>query len=947
MTDSASLTDDTLDHLFRSSEGSQRIAYLEAVDLLNPNGLSALLDRAMIYARADPARARQLAEICAEAAEAAGAPSIIPRAIYTRAQTHAINGELELALDLIRFARREYEALDDELSAIRTNLGKIHVLNELGRYDEALEAGEETLRIVSALDGADPQVGMIAALANMNVGVCYETLGRYDQALDAYDQAEARFEALGIPDRLGDVRNNRGIVLVHLGKVREALTAFEAALAVWVAEDLTLLQAQTLSNIGEAHLALGDFTRGLNAYEAARERFETLDAGAEHSVLLRKSADAYLALNLHPEAISTYRGAVEMLEGSGMVDQRGRALLGLGAALTAQGNLEEAGDRLERAAELFQRAENVPMLVAVMLELSSLRAVRGDGKGARAAAVRALGMIDPESWPVEYLYANLRLSDLHLPDLEAAERHLSDARRVSELFNLPVIRYRLNSRLGHIRKLQGRRRESETLLRSALADIENLRGRLAHEAIRTSFLADKTGVYEELIELYLVGGDRDRIRKAFEISERAKSRTLADLMAGAVARKSAETETDGPAARIRALQAELGAIYNRYFATESGPPERWAALNRQVTELEGEISRLRLQTAGRQTAGFPVALGEPDDLAGSGPLLVYHLINNEILAFRIDGERIRLVRGFAPVGEVVGLLQRLAAQWERFKAGEAFVRRNLPALRGSANRLLEDLYRACFAPVEDFLPEGGGMTIVPHGPLHQVPFHALFDGERYLADRFEIAYAPSATVSAICARRPKTPARRALVAGLADSLVPLVEGEARRVAEQLDGAGIAAELLIGPNANAARVGAAAGGADLIHLACHGLFRSDNPLFSALKLADGWLTGVDVMELDLRPALVVLSACESGRSRIVRGEEAVGLPRAFLGAGAAAVLVSLWLVHDDAAAALMSTWYRKLGEGADRAAALAEAQQVLRETHPHPYYWAPFVLIGQR
>jgi len=141
--------------------------------------------------------------------------------------------------------------------------------------------------------------------------------------------------------------------------------------------------------------------------------------------------------------------------------------------------------------------------------------------------------------------------------------------------------------------------------------------------------------------------------------------------------------------------------------------------------------------------------------------------------------------------------------------------------------------------------------------------------------------------------------------------------------------------------------ALAPGYDVLHLACHGLFRADNPMFSAVKLHDGWLNAADVMQLNLKDALVTLSACESGRNTVLLGDEVIGLPRAFLGAGAASVVVSLWLVQDESTVTLMTHWYRELRERTGRAAALQAAQQALREKYPHPYYWAPFVLIGQR
>jgi CHAT domain-containing protein len=140
---------------------------------------------------------------------------------------------------------------------------------------------------------------------------------------------------------------------------------------------------------------------------------------------------------------------------------------------------------------------------------------------------------------------------------------------------------------------------------------------------------------------------------------------------------------------------------------------------------------------------------------------------------------------------------------------------------------------------------------------------------------------------------------------------------------------------------------AAPGSDILHLACHGLFRADNPIFSALKLSDGWLTAADVMPLDLAGSLVLLSACESGRSQVIGGDEILGLTRAFLGAGATTVVVSLWLVQDQTTAALMGTWYKRLSSGDAPTTALRAAQLEIKSHYPHPYYWAPFVPIGRR
>jgi CHAT domain-containing protein/tetratricopeptide (TPR) repeat protein len=950
MTASKPLTEAWLDKLFDLPGAEHRLAYIQHAQLLNAEGLSRLLDQAMQYARADPRKARFLASVCTDLAQAASAPEIVPRALYVRAQTHAINGEFSFALELIQSARTEYEAIGDPMSALRTNLGKMHILNELGRHQEALEAGEETLRWIDRPEADSPQA-MIAALAHMNQGVCYETLGRYEEALTAYGHAEDRFTKLGMQDRLGDVYNNRGIVLVHLGRVSQALETFERALAIWKDEGLTLLQAQTLSNIGEAHLASGNYTRGLNAFEQARALFEPMNALADHSILLRKTADAYLALNLFPEAVTAYWEANKLLEKAGMTDHHARALWGMGTALVAQSQYEEASRCLDQASDLFEAAGNIPMTVRVALEQAALQEIRGNHTEALETSRAALNRVEKEKWPVEYLYANMRQADLLLPDADAAEPYLASASAAAEGFPLPVIQYCLHSRLGHLRRLQGRSQDAQTHLEKALSEIETLRGNLIHEATRTSFLQDKTAVYDDLIRIHLDRGDEESLGKAFEVSEGAKSRTLADLLAGVVSR---ESNGAGEALFLHTLRADLSAAYNRFFEADDLDADKLKELHVRIAQLEQEISQARLRSASRVVADpFVASLPLENLRAEAGrdhPMLCYHLLGDEILVFYINNDKIRVIRNIGQVSEVQNHLQRLNAQWDQFLVGGEFVRRNLEMLERSTRRVLESLFGELFSALtKEWGPTGipPRLTLVPHGILHQVPFHALFDGETYLLDQTEIAYAPSAAVYVLCAKRERRTPRRGVVVGLADFRIPAVDVEAQTVVGQLAQSGVAADLLLGEAATRGQIQAAAETCDVIHLACHGLFRSDNPMFSALKLADGWLTAADVMQFQLKDALVALSACESGRSRILQSDEVIGFPRAFLSTGASSVLVSLWLVQDETTAALMGDWYKQMGPGVGRAEALRMAQQNLREKYPHPYYWAPFVLIGQR
>ncbi|HEU0292334.1 MAG TPA: CHAT domain-containing protein [Anaerolineales bacterium] len=956
------VTAEWIDELLQLPAPEQQMAFLQSAHLLDAEGLSQLLDQAMRLARSDPGKARQLAAICAEAAGEASAPVIVPRATYLRAQTHAINGDFNTALELIESAAAGFAAIGEQMEALRTNIGRMNVLNELGRHVQALESGQAVLDALAQPGEPPPQARLLLALAHQNRGVCFETIGRYEDALESYALAEAHFTALEMTDRIGDISNNRGIVLVHLGRVAEALEAFGTAARIWAEAGLTLLQAQTLSNIGDAHLVLGNYTRSLNAFEQARRLFDPLDAIAHKRILLRKTADAYLALNLYPEALAAYREVNALLKDAGMADHQARASWGMGVTLLAQSQFDEAASALAEAAALFAAAGNTPMLCSVMLEQAALHDARGDWAVALHTAGQALALVSGEAWPVQHLYASMRVADLLLPDTAAAEPYLLSSQRLAEALNLPVVNYRLNSRLGHLRRLQGRDREAQVHLDLALAQIEQLRGHLAQEALRTSFLRDKTAAYEDLIKLHLSRGDSESLRQAFGVAERAKSRTLVDMLTGVITPQEAVSAVSADpalAARLGSLQADLSAAYNKFL--EASGEGDLVEIRNQAARLEQEISQLRLNAVHfvddaaatdqfAQPLPFEAIQAQlPPDLM----LVAYHIVGEEILAFLHWQGELQVVRQLTRTATVQELLQRLNAQWDRFRAGADFAQRHMVVLEQSARRLLASLYTELMAPLDAWLKpraQRAPLAIVPHGILHNVPFHALFDGQDYLLDRCEVSYAPSATVLALCQQRSALRAHapnRALITGVADALIPAALAEVQSVARQLADSGIEAETLTDEGATLEALNARAPACDILHLACHGLFRADNPMFSAVKLHDGWLTAADVMQLNLKDSLVTLSACESGRNTVLLGDEVIGLPRAFLGAGAASVVVSLWLVQDETTVTLMTHWYRQLCERMGRAAALRVAQQALRERYPHPYYWAPFVLIGQR
>jgi CHAT domain-containing protein len=231
---------------------------------------------------------------------------------------------------------------------------------------------------------------------------------------------------------------------------------------------------------------------------------------------------------------------------------------------------------------------------------------------------------------------------------------------------------------------------------------------------------------------------------------------------------------------------------------------------------------------------------------------------------------------------------------------------------------------------------------VPHGALHFLPFHVLRNADRYLCDSYTVSYAPSATVFALCQEKTGKDLRNSLVLGIPDERAPEILAEVKSVASLLP----FPELFLGGDATVEVLRQRGSTSNLLHIATHGSYRQDNPMFSSIRMGDGYLNLYDLYQMRLPSRLVTLSGCATGMNFVSAGDELLGLQRGLFCAGASSLLLSLWDVHDQSTAKLMEAFYKNYIAGQDLAAALQAAMKQIREEHPHPYFWAPFVLAGK-
>jgi len=236
--------------------------------------------------------------------------------------------------------------------------------------------------------------------------------------------------------------------------------------------------------------------------------------------------------------------------------------------------------------------------------------------------------------------------------------------------------------------------------------------------------------------------------------------------------------------------------------------------------------------------------------------------------------------------------------------------------------------------------------------LHYLPFHVLHSGERYLIEEYPIFYSPSASVLKYSLDKRRTRGEKIIAFGNPDLGDPAYDLPfAEKEVEGIAGIFPSARIYLRKDASEEVAKKETGGYDLIHFACHAEFSDLDPLYSSIRLArdqkgDGRLEAQEIFSLNLRPYLVTLSACKTGLGLIASGDEIIGMNRAFIYAGAASILSSLWSVSDVSTAKLMDSFYRNL-KRMTKDEALQKAQVEMSKTKEFaaPFFWAPFYLTG--
>lgn len=915
-------------------------------------GLKEEVDRLV---KVDLTKAEPLAEATRRVAGLLDDPVSLGYGEAAVAQVHHHAGRLSDAEPLYRAAIDRLRGAGRRVEAAALERQLIGLFHRQGRAKEALEIARRARRTLARAG----ERNLLAQLEN-NVGtVYYYTLGKYRQALTYYDRAKNLFEELGDARSVAIVDYNRANVLLELDRPFEAVETYERCEKLHLAEGNTVFATQCSYMAAFALAALGRYGEALKRYYPARERFVGIGDHISAAWTAAYLAELHGRLNVINEAVDmATRAAEEFSALESHEAETARALVARARGFERRRQFEDAAADLVRAQQVFDRL--------------GLTVMGADARLSRAEL--ALALDDPGTaleltGEAEKIYRGARLAGRRararlaeafaaraLGDTGRALRLARAALRAARTASDPWIECQAEGLIGEIEIERGRREDGVAALERSVAGIERLRMRLRPGEARAAFLGDKLRAYEQLVTEYLERGDAESLRQAFRYVEMARSRALADLMAQhlGAARESGRRET-GVREQLTKRLAQLNWYSSRIDQHNENGGQRNTRLDAQLraelTRCERELVSLFHRLEVEDTRLADVLAAEPaglEDLAeGLAPdeaAVEFFVSSDRISAFVVTRDGATAHTGYADLRVVERELTKLRFQLEKFGLGNAYARTHRAALRRCVDNHLASLYTALLAPFGHEI-EGRNLVVIPHGILHYVPFHALrrSDG-RYVIETCEVSYAPSATVHRLCSMRPEPSPEQAylLAVGISDKLTPHITEELSSITEWFPKTVRLEDELASKSAfldHAPR-------SRFLHLATHGFFRQDNPMFSSVRLADGPLNFYDVFDLDLDAELVTLSACNTGLNRLSPGDELSGLMRGFLYAGVPSLMVSLWAVNDRSTSELMQSFYRHMARGTSKRRALQLAQLEALDCYGHPYYWAPFILMGK-
>jgi CHAT domain-containing protein/tetratricopeptide (TPR) repeat protein len=800
---------------------------------------------------------------------------------------------LELAQRALQLARGEKDRSNEARALM--NLGAIH--NSLGDRQGALRDYNEALRVGQEANDRAWKPTVLSSMAEI-----YLDFGEIDRSIALNEAAIKASETEGEPEDAALGLNGLAMIADLRAEPLKALGYYQQSLTLARAIKDQSREAGALGSIANVYASFSQHEQALKAMHETVAIYRNDENSSGESTALANMGIIYDRMGRHREAFECMNRALALQRANENRGGQAHTLLGLGDAYRNVG---------EKAKALEAYTESLALMTAVEDRVGETKACSRLG----------LAYYEQGYYPkaAEYYSRNLPLT-----------RAAGDRRQEAELL----------AGLGLLNEDRGDLEAAEALFEQSFQVIERIRTAARLEEFKTEIASGSAELYSRAILLKLKSG---KPSEAFELSERARARTLLDQMNNARIdmRKSADPELIDREQSLRFEMASLEKKLSEEMA-RGGAPEACAPLQERLNQGRQAYAEIviRLKAGNPEYAelqGFsPITRVEFQRLLDPDTtLLSYYVTTSKTLVFVVTRDSFNIVE--IPVGEKE--LQNAIAWFRSFAS-----------LRETTPVSLKQLGGWLIAPVRQHI-KTPRVCVIPHGILHQLPFAALYDGKNYFGERHTIYYLPAASLLPVLEKRTRKAGTRMLALAQANATglpaLHYVDHEADAIARLYRG-----KALLTGQASKAEFQRLAGDYNILHIASHAELNARSPLFSRILLTpdpngNQGLEVREIYDLDLSHTdLVVLSACETQLGAQSKGDDIVGLNRAFIYAGAATVIASLWTVDDQATGLLMRSFYTHLKRGVSKAEALCMAQSETRRQYPNPYYWGAFVLTGE-
>lgn len=823
-------------------------------------------------------------------------------------------------------------------------------LHELGRLPEAVARFRRSIDICLAHGLRTPQASARAGLAHsllsvgdragadremaqarevaegdergvveMLYGVLLNRTGRLDEALAAYRKALRALERTGDLPSIARLRLNRGALHAYQGDFRAALEDLAESERIALRRDLPVLAAMAAHNTGFAHGRLGNVPDALAAFDRAEQAYAAFDRpGRLPGVLQADRCEVLLLAGLLVEARAAAEAAVAALDATGDKAHLPECRLLLARALLAQEAHSDAAAVAALAARQFAAGRRPPWAalaryVSIQAEALSCEDEQVAPPDMLRRSRRIAVELEKHGWPVEAVHVRTFIGRMALARGQPAVARTELARAAA-------------ARTRGTADLRAGAWHATALLRLAEGDVSGAKRALTRGMAVVDEYCATLGATELRASAAGHGADLARVGIRLAMAEGRPGPVLhwaerwrAGALRHPTVRPPGDEQLAADLAELRRLRSEL----------RDGDVAAAAAreLRARASDLEEAVRRRTLQSsADRATATGRLDLPALRRMLGDRTLVEYVVLEGRLYAVTVTSGRTRL-HDLGPTAVVEQEKQYLLFALRRLLSGRSPDAAS-DALALSASRL----HQLLLQPLA--LSPARPVVIVPTGVLHGLPWACLPE-----LDGRSTTIAPSAAVwlgnrpMGSGASLPTGELRVTLVAG------PHLPGAEAEVTE-LAGLYGNAQVLVGPDATAGNVLAAFERSDVVHLAAHGSFRADSPLFSSVLLADGPLTVYDLERVHSAPTIVVLSACDAAAAVVRTGDELLGTATALLGLGVRSVVAPVLSIPDEATVGVMVAFHQRLRAGRPVGAALAGA------VTSHRAASSSFVCIGR-